>query len=197
MGTHVDGVGDVPAMAAAGAAQQRRQPSPLARHSRLAPISSAGGNQDLGGPVKAAISLASLALAAILFLSACGGGSGDGDSAGTPGCTVVFGTDADWDFIRVTVFPLNCTTGCHSGGSPAAGLNLETANSHNVVCRPSGQLLTLNLIQPFDPDASYLIKKVRGDPDILGVQMPKGGLPLDAATIQSIETWVIAGAKIP
>jgi len=68
MGTHVDGVGDVPAMAAAGAAQQRRQPSPLARHSRLAPISGVGDRFQLGGNVKAAISLAPLALAAILLL---------------------------------------------------------------------------------------------------------------------------------
>ncbi len=185
-------------MAAAGAAQQRRRPSPLARHSRLAPINRPLGNYDLGEPVKAAIPLASLALAAILLLSACGSGGGDGDSAGPPACTVVFGTDPAWITIRDSVFAPTCATSiCHSGGSPAAGLNLEPANSHNIVCRPSGQILTLNLIQPFDPDASYLIKKVRGDPDIVGVQMPKGGPSLDAATIQSIETWVIAGAKIP
>ncbi len=55
----------------------------------------------------------------------------------------------------------------------------------------------LNLIEPFDPDASYLIKKVRGDPDISLARMPLGGPFLDDSTIMTMEDWVTAGALLP
>ncbi len=151
--------------------------------------------------MKAAIPLASLALAAVLFLSACGGGDGSGEATGIEGPTQLpcpsGTTTATFSFIQTNVFDPRCVI-CHSGAFPPQGLSLESPSSLNIVGTPSSENNSLNLIEPFDPDASYLIKKVRGDPDILGVRMPANGPPyLDDTQILTMEDWVCLGAITP
>ena len=44
------------------------------------------------------------------------------------------------------------------------------------------------------PDESYLVWKIEGNPDIVGVQMPFGGPMLPQGEIDAIRTWIANGA---
>lgn len=105
--------------------------------------------------------------------------------------------DPNATFTRVLgeVFVPSCArTGCHAGQAPQAGLNLEPALAYsNVVNRPSSQRPELLRVAPFDPQASYLVKKIRGDPDIVGSPMPAEG-SLSAEARQLVVDWVRRGA---
>lgn len=100
-------------------------------------------------------------------------------------------------FSRVLreVFEPSCARfGCHAGQAPQAGLNLEPAAAYgNLVNRPSTQRPELLRVAPFDPQASYLVKKIRGDPDIVGSPMPAEG-SLSPEARQLIVDWVRRGA---
>ena len=51
------------------------------------------------------------------------------------------------------------------------------------------------LVVPGDPDASYLIHKLEGRPDIVGVRMPRGTGPfLTEGQILVIRRWIETGA---
>jgi hypothetical protein len=43
-------------------------------------------------------------------------------------------------------------------------------------------------------DASYLVRKLEGGPNITGGRMPLGGAPLDPALIANVRAWITAGA---
>ena len=115
----------------------------------------------------------------------------------TPTPTCPGGTlDATWGCIQNLVFTASCaTSGCHSGSSRQAGLSLTAQDSPSIVGRASTQGLAL--IDPTNPDGSYLIRKLEGGPDISGSQMPLTGCCLPSATIQFIRAWVTAGATVP
>jgi hypothetical protein len=49
-------------------------------------------------------------------------------------------------------------------------------------------------VKPGDPAASYLIQKLEGAATIGGQRMPLGGPYLDQATIDTIKSWIAAGA---
>jgi hypothetical protein len=49
-------------------------------------------------------------------------------------------------------------------------------------------------VNPGDPDASYLVRKLEGAPGISGDRMPLGGAPLGAALIADVRAWIAAGA---
>lgn len=135
-----------------------------------------------------------LALAAMMALAACGAGSGEGLES-TPNCPSGV-LEPNWGCIQDFVFTPRCVV-CHSGATAPKGLKLDSANSQNIVGTQSKEELAYNLIEPFDPDASYLIKKVRGDLGITCCQMPLGGPFLDATTILTMEDWVTLGAPLP
>jgi hypothetical protein len=92
------------------------------------------------------------------------------------------------------VFTPSCATaGCHSGAAPDAGLNLEAANSYaELVGIPSTQDATINRVEPFDPDNSYLIQKLE-DTAATGGVMPPSGM-LAQTSITTIRTWIANGA---
>lgn len=96
--------------------------------------------------------------------------------------------------IQSTIFTPNCAfSGCHGGASPVLGLNLEPGQTFsNTVGVTSSQNSSLKLIQPSDPDNSYLIRKLEGTGS--GSTMPKGASPLSSEDIDSVRSWVSAGA---
>jgi len=49
-------------------------------------------------------------------------------------------------------------------------------------------------VTPGNPDDSYLIMKLEGDPRITLDQMPKNGPPLSQAEIDVIREWIQRGA---
>jgi hypothetical protein len=65
----------------------------------------------------------------------------------------------------------------------------------NIVGRPAPEQSQLDLVQPGNPEASYLLKKVRGDAGITGSRMPRDGPPfLSSQQIAGLAAWIQAGA---
>jgi hypothetical protein len=105
--------------------------------------------------------------------------------------------DPNATFTRVQseVFTPNCAiAGCHATLGAQQGMSLAAGAAYsNTVRVPSVERPDLNRIEPGDPDRSYLVKKLRGDPDITGLRMPDGG-SLTSDQIQLVIDWVRRGA---
>ena len=79
---------------------------------------------------------------------------------------------------------------CHGGQYPTAGMSFESkAVLASLAGRPSGEKPGLKIIDPADPDRSYLLAKVRGDEGIVGKRMPLDGDPLSASEISVLTLW--------
>lgn len=104
------------------------------------------------------------------------------------------GFDPTFSAIQANVFTPTCATaGCHAGGSPAANLNLEAANSYaQLVGIASTQDAGVQRVNPGNPDMSYLVTKLEG-PGAAGGQMPPSG-PLPQSEIDVIRQWILDGA---
>jgi hypothetical protein len=128
---------------------------------------------------------------AVLAAAACGSQKelplGPDDGAPDPAAT----------FTRVQgeVFSVSCAlAGCHAGAAPQAGLDLSPAASYASIVRVAAvQRSELFRVEPSDPDRSYLVLKLRGDPSILGSRMPLTGSVTDAQ-VQLVVDWVRRGA---
>jgi len=102
--------------------------------------------------------------------------------------TYTYGTDVQ------DIYDNNCTAGCHSGGAPSAGLDLDVGASYTAsVDVVSTQDASFDLVEPGDSANSYLWQKVDGSASA-GQQMPSGGPFLDQADIDLIATWIDEGA---
>ena len=105
--------------------------------------------------------------------------------------------DPSATFTRVQgeVFSPSCAlSGCHAGSAPQAGMDLSPGASYgSVVGVVSVQRSDLARVQPGDPERSYLVKKLRGDPDISGSPMPLSGSVSDEAR-RLVVDWVRRGA---
>lgn len=102
---------------------------------------------------------------------------------------------------RVTsIFSQSCAqVGCHAGSSPQMGMNLEAETFiGHTVNEASRERPDLMLVNPGAPDSSYLLKKVRGDEDIVGSPMPFTGERLSEQDIGAIESWIeaLAGTDV-
>ncbi len=148
-------------------------------------------------------------------LTGCGGGSGDGlDEQGMPMTDEPGDTmdeepgDTDTDTppddtvedatlaqLQETIFTPICSE-CHAGAGAPQGLRLDSEqNSYDfLVDQPSQEVPALLRVDPGDPDASYIVRKVEAGPDIQGGQMPLGGPPLEAAQITMLRDWIANGA---
>ncbi len=96
--------------------------------------------------------------------------------------------------IQANVFTPTCATStCHAGGAPAAGLNLDSANSYTMLVGiQSSQDAGLMRVLAGDPDNSYLVHKLEGNASGGGIMPPAGAL--DQATIDTIRQWITDGA---
>jgi hypothetical protein len=126
-------------------------------------------------------------------LAACGG------TVRTPTEPSVPSTSAPFTFSQIqgTIFTPRCAkSGCHVSATAAGGLVLEAGRAYgNIVGRPAPEEPQLELIRPGNPEASYLLKKVRGDADITGSRMPFDGPPfLSSQQIAGLAAWIQAGA---
>lgn len=97
--------------------------------------------------------------------------------------------------VQAEVFTPSCAlAGCHAGSAPQQGMDLSAGAAFaSVVGVASTERSDLVRVAPGDPDASYLVKKLRGDPDIVGSQMPLGGTLSEDARRLVID-WVRRGA---
>jgi len=85
---------------------------------------------------------------------------------------------------------------CHKGKVPPRGLNWEPTQIAAAIDRPSSEAPELKIIDTASPEASYLLKKVRGDAGIKGSRMPLGAV-LGADEIKILETWIRGLKKLP
>lgn len=100
--------------------------------------------------------------------------------------------------IQAQVFTPTCAkAGCHTTAAASAANNLvlEAGQAYGqIVNRPAVGNSALDRIEPGSPERSYLIKKLRGDPDITGVRMPPDTGSLTQEQMDGIVAWVLAGA---
>ncbi len=136
-------------------------------------------------------------LAVPLFLAALLlAGCGTVKSPTEPSTPTGGGTALTFTQIQAQIFtPVCARAGCHAAGSSPSGLVLEAGQSYgNLVGRPAAENSALARVSPGNPDASYIILKLRGDPNITGGRMPLGGPYLSADQIAGIAAWIRAGA---
>jgi len=96
--------------------------------------------------------------------------------------------------VQQRVFDQYCLD-CHRGASASVGLRLDAAHSYgSLIARKSSQYPQYFLVDPGNPDDSYLIRKLEGK-GVVGAQMPIYAASLSPATIQSIRVWIANGAK--
>ena len=130
------------------------------------------------------------------FLTACSSSptapsTGDGssstgdDSSSTPQTVTL-------TMVQQQIFNTSCVN-CHGATSPQAGLDLSGGQSHaslvNVTSPRSGSVFVV----PENPDASYLLNKVRGT-NIVGDRMPPSGSGLSSNLITLLTNWIQQGA---
>ena len=99
--------------------------------------------------------------------------------------------------VQGQVFTPNCAkAGCHTAAAASGGLVLEAGRSYGeIVNRPAVGNASLDRIEPGSPERSYLIKKLRGDPDITGARMPLDNPgSLTQEQMDGIVGWILAGA---
>ncbi|MCP4202620.1 MAG: hypothetical protein GY769_11880 [bacterium] len=98
--------------------------------------------------------------------------------------------------LQNDIFTPTCDSfGCHNADSASAGLVLAEGMSFGeLVNEPSSQMPQFDRVEPGDPEASYIVKKLRGDADISGERMPEGGPFLTDAELARLISWINAGA---
>jgi mono/diheme cytochrome c family protein len=124
--------------------------------------------------------------------------SGDGMAGGHFAAEFdVVGVQPNLQSIQSDVFTPVCS-GCHTGGGAMlpGSMNLTTENASfaSLVGVASVQVPALQRVAPNEADDSYLIRKLEGDPGIVGGRMPLFGPYLEQATIDAIRQWIDNGA---
>ena len=127
-----------------------------------------------------------------ILLAAVGCSSSSSPSSPTPTPTVSFATQ-----IQQQIFNPACTA-CHTdeGRTPSSNLNLKSGVSiSNLVNVASvGKAGAVRVI-PGNPTGSYLIQKLEGASDIVGLRMPRNGPPfLTTEQVTLIRQWIQNGA---
>jgi hypothetical protein len=89
-------------------------------------------------------------------------------------------------------------TNCHTniGRNPSGGMNLVHDLAYDqIVNVPSARKLGAIRIIPGDPENSYLVHKLEGRPDIVGLRMPFSGAPfLTDGQMLILKRWIAIGA---
>ena len=121
--------------------------------------------------------------------AAGGEGEGNGNGVGVPPGPTLARLSAE-------IFTPRCaTSGCHSGTNPSRGLSLEEDRIARETIEVESNGSDLKLVDPGNPEGSYLLLKVRGDDGISGSRMPPSR-PLSAEEIEKIRSWIASGAPV-
>ncbi|MFW6023741.1 MAG: hypothetical protein ACOC9O_03250 [Myxococcota bacterium] len=84
------------------------------------------------------------------------------------------------------------TSACHGGGEPAAELDLrQPGGTARLLDVPSTECDGRLLVDSTDPEASFLLEKLRSDMPECGEPMPATGEPLDEGELACIEQFVL------
>ncbi len=106
--------------------------------------------------------------------------------------------EARFASIYAEVLSPSCASfaSCHSSVGKAGGCDLSPMKAYGaLVGTESVQAPGKTLVVAGDPDASFLVAKLRGHlEEGEGDRMPLGNPPLSEAQILAIEAWIAAGA---
>ena len=105
--------------------------------------------------------------------------------------------EATLSYIQSTIFTLRCgISGCHvENGSAPMRLDTKSQSFSTLVDEPSVQKASLMRVQPGQPENSYIIHKIEGQPNISNRRMPPGGPFLSSEESNLISTWILEGAQ--
>lgn len=109
------------------------------------------------------------------------------------------GTGSNFTDRILPILIANCA-GCHGGDAPLGELDLRSDGAHQRLLESSKQNTSLPLVDPGNPEGSYLIHKLRNNTaSLMGTQpMPldpvAGYRPLGAQELADIEQWITDGA---
>jgi mono/diheme cytochrome c family protein len=125
--------------------------------------------------------------------TACGSDTPTTPAAPTPGPPPVsFSTQIQAQILTPTCAP------CHTdeGRTPSGGLNLKQGSSYaNLVGVASTGKPGATRVIAGNPSGSYLVQKLEGAADIVGLRMPRNGPPfLTDAQVATIRQWIQNGA---
>lgn len=103
--------------------------------------------------------------------------------------------DPTFSNVQDAVFTPSCAfSSCHGAGAGAGGLDLNAGSSYDaLVDVASTGAPDQTLVIPGDPDGSYLMLKLDGDPSITGDEMPPGA-SLESERLELVRAWIAAGA---
>jgi hypothetical protein len=127
---------------------------------------------------------------------ACGNSCGPGRTCVDSQCQCDAGVSVSFANDVAPLLDSQCgTAACHAGRKPKEGLDLQTATSFSAMVGvetsecADGRLL----VDPGNPQESYLVQKVTGIDMCFGSLMPKGA-PLTDAQVSLISAWICSGA---
>ena len=131
-----------------------------------------------------------LSLSVLVATAGCS--SNSSPSSPTPTSTLSFATQ-----IQAQILNPACVA-CHTddGRTPASNLNLKSgaAISNLINIASVGKAGAVRVI-PGNPSGSYLIQKLEGASDIVGLRMPRNGPPyLTTEQVALIRQWIQNGA---
>src|SRR5438093_13076851 len=123
-----------------------------------------------------ALAIAVLAIGGALTGCAGSGGGGGGGGAPKPACKPPAVLTISFASTIQPIFNRSCAlSGCHVGPVPAGGQDLTAGVAYSQsVNVPSTQEPRLKRVKPGFPDDSYMVRKLRGGPNISGAMMPLG-----------------------
>jgi OmcA/MtrC family decaheme c-type cytochrome len=110
------------------------------------------------------------------------------------------GVDATFTSISEKILVPRCASAaCHGGTSPPNFPRLDAGASHDAIVQVASQQASgLSLVEPFLPEQSYLLLKLRGDGGTVGgiaTTMPLADAALDPSEISAVEAWIANGAQ--
>jgi hypothetical protein len=129
----------------------------------------------------------------VATLAGCAGsGDGDGENGGGNGCEPPAAPTISYAGNVQPIYDTSCAlAGCHLGAVPAFGLTLAAGTSYEATVDVKAlERPQLFFVEPGNPDASYLVRKIEGGPDIAGDLMPVDAPPLTSDEISAIRQWI-------
>ena len=116
----------------------------------------------------------------------------------TPNLEPTFSSVQSQIFETTDVAGRQACVNCHTnvGRNPSGGMNLAHAVAYDqIVNVPSTRKPGAIRVIPGNPERSYLVHKIEGLPDIVGLRMPFSGPPfLTDGQILILKRWIELGA---
>lgn len=118
------------------------------------------------------------------------GAACEGGACACPGPAVSYAADIEPMLVA------DCTSmGCHGAPVPQEGLDLRAGHGYDeLVGVAASQCGDLLLVEPGQPDTSYLLDKLLGVDQCFGTRMPKAAPAYSAAQLDLVTAWICQGA---